>query len=242
MVEVLVDPAKPSRVRLSSYSLGAAFYIGSVLGALAFVAAMTALFYKPGKSVSPRRGQGTPNSPLLKKDARAEVRELLDAGVAKSEVFSRLCGRGVKDSQLAYFIASYADPYLCDEHDRKVNILITIMFAVALISFFQGLYIGASIGPMAKWIFGFLATSIPLLFVWGFYNHRVEAYNAYIFLAFFNIPSQFKDFATNPAVAITVLSISFAMLMFVLYVRSKIFPDFVFLAPRKVGGKYLFSG
>lgn len=96
-----------------------------------------------------------------KKEIKAKVRKMLDAGTAKSEVFAHLAGQGVKGSQLAYFIASYADPKRCYLHDRKVNILVTIMFVQALIGFLLGVGIGAAMGPNVKWIVGTLIASIP---------------------------------------------------------------------------------
>jgi hypothetical protein len=89
---------------------------------------------------------------MNKKEIQAQVTDLLSSGIPKSEVFTKLAGKGVKDSQLAHFIASYADPFRCDAHDGKINILITIMFIQALLAALLGFGIGAKIGPNAKWI------------------------------------------------------------------------------------------
>ncbi|MCO6057548.1 DUF3592 domain-containing protein [Pseudomonas sp. MOB-449] len=241
-IEILIDPAKPGRVRPGTYSLGGAFYFGAFLGTLAFIGALAVLVFPAKKSVKLTQRENISHSTFSKKEAQEKVRNLLAAGTAKSEVFSQLSGRGVKDSHLAYFIASYADPIRCDEHDRKVNILITIMLAQALITFFLGLDIGARIGPTAKWVIGVSMTLIPLLLVWGFYNHRVGAYNAYILLALLQFPRSLEGFTSSPAATSIALAISIAILAFVWYVRGKIFPDFVFVNPRKIKGKYFFSG
>ncbi|MGN8249321.1 hypothetical protein [Pseudomonas sp. SMV7] len=83
---------------------------------------------------------------------------------------------------------------------------------------------------------------IPLLLVWGFYNHRAGAYNAYILLALGQLPKSLAGFASDPATTTVVMAISIVLLAFVWYVRGKIFPDFAFVGPRKVNGKYLFTG
>ena len=44
---------------------------------------------------------------MNKNEIKAQVHSLIEAGTPKSEVFSRLSGQGIKDSQLAYFIAAY---------------------------------------------------------------------------------------------------------------------------------------
>ena len=176
------------------------------------------------------------------KEVQAKAHELLAAGTAKTDAFAQLTGQGVKDSKLAYFIASYADPKRCDDHEGKVNILITIMFAQALIASFLGFGIGATIGPNAKWIVGALIALIPLLFAWGFYTHRVGAYNVYILLTVVQLPRSFEGFTSSPVATFIAIVINVAMLGYVWYVREKIFPDFAFITPKKLKGKYVFAG
>lgn len=179
---------------------------------------------------------------MNKKEIQARVRELLTAGTAKTEVFAQLAGQGVKDSRLAYFIASYADPNRCDDHERKVNVLITVMFIQALIAFLLGFGIGAKIGPNAKWIVGALTGLIPLLFAWGFYMHRAGAYNAYILLTIVQLPKSFEGFASSPVATSIAIAVNVAVLAYVWYVREKLFPDFAFITPKKIKGEYVFSG
>lgn len=178
---------------------------------------------------------------MNKKEIQASVNDLLAKGMAKSEVFAQLSGQGVKDSQLASFIAAYADPARCDEHERKVNILVTIMFVQAVIAFLMGLAIGAKIGPNAKWIVSGLIALIPLLFAWGFYRHKAGAYNAYLLLTIIQLPRAFEGFASNPVASSVALAINLSVLAYVWYVRQKIFPDFAFITPKKVKGQYVFT-
>ncbi|WP_349573204.1 hypothetical protein [Azotobacter salinestris] len=178
---------------------------------------------------------------MNKKEIQANVHRLLASGTAKSEVFTQLSGQGVKDSKLAYFIASYADPNRCDKHDRKVNILITFMFIQAAIGLLVGFGVGAQIGPNAKWIFGALGALIPLLFVWGFYKHLAGAYNAYILLSILQLPKPFDGFASSPLATSIAFAVNIMLLAYAWYIREKLFPDFAFIAPRKIKGKYVFS-
>jgi hypothetical protein len=178
---------------------------------------------------------------MNKKEIQAKVHELLVAGTDKTKVFEQLTGQGVKDSQLAYFIASYADPVRCDNHERKVNILITVMFILALIAFLLGFGIGAKIGPNAKWIVGTLIAFIPLLFAWGFYTHRVGAYNGYILLTIIQFPRSFEGFTSSPVPTSIAIAVNLALLAYVWYVREKLFPDFAFITPKKIKGEYVFS-
>lgn len=178
---------------------------------------------------------------MNKNEIQAAVIDMLGSGMGKTEVFAKLSGQGMKDSRLAYMVASYADPARCDEHDRKVNILITIMFIQAVIAFLMGFSIGAQIGPNAKWVVSGLIAAIPLLFAWGFYRHKVGAYNIYIVLTIIQFPRSLDGFASNPVINGIALAINLAVLAYVMYVRQKLFPDFIFISPKKVKGQYIFS-
>ena len=178
---------------------------------------------------------------MNKKEIRAKVNDLLSSDVPKSEVFRKLSGQGVKDRQLAHFIASYADPLRCAAHDGKVNIIITLMFIQALIAALLGFSIGAKIGPNAKWIVPLLIASIPLLFAWGFYKYRAGAFNAYILLTIVQLPRSLDGFTSSPIASSIGIAINIGMLAYVWYVRDKIFPDFAFISPKKVKGEYIFA-
>lgn len=178
---------------------------------------------------------------MNKKEIQASVRQLLDRGVPRSEVFARLSGQGMKDSRLAYFIASRVDPARREQHRGKVRVLVALMVVLALIGFVVGFGTGARIGPNAKWIFAFGIALLTLLFAWGFHAARVGFYNAYILLSIIQIPKSFEGFAADPLSASIGLAFNGGLLAFTWYVRHCLFPDFNFLNPRKVKGQYVFS-
>lgn len=178
---------------------------------------------------------------MTKNEMKLMVRELLTAGTPKSQVFAQLRGKGIKDKHLAFAIASYADPIRCSQHDHEVNVLITIMFVQALIGFLLGYYAGAEIGPNAKWILAIIIASIPLLFAWGFYMHRVTAFHVYIVLTMVQMPNVLKGFSVQPVATTIALVINLSVLAYVYYLRDKLFPDFAFISPKKLKGEYKFS-
>lgn len=178
---------------------------------------------------------------MNKKEAKAKIKDLLLSGVPRSAVFTQLSGQGVKDSLLARLIASNADPYLCHIHDRKVNTVITLMFVQAAFALLIGFSIGSTIGPNARWVVGGLSALIPLLFAWGFYNHLAGAYNTYIILSMASAARQLEGLVSGSISTFVASAIGIGMLVFVCYVRQKIFPDLAFFTPRKVKGRYVFS-
>jgi hypothetical protein len=178
---------------------------------------------------------------MNKKEISAKVAELLFLGTPKSKVFAQLTGQGVKDSKLAYFIASNADPALCREHERKVDAIVILMSIQSIIAALLGFVIGVKIGPNAKWIISGICALIPILFAWGFYKHRVGVYNAYILLSISQLPNSFKGFTLNPIASSVGIAISIGTLAYIWYVRGKLFPDFAFVTPKKNKGQYIFT-
>lgn len=178
---------------------------------------------------------------MNKKEAKAKAKDLISSGVPRSEVFTRLSGQGVRDRPLARLIASTADPYLCDIHDRKVNAVITIMFIQAALALLIGFIAGSTIGPNARWVVGGLSALIPLLFAWGFYNHLAGAYNAYIILSMGSVARHVDGLTSGSITMFVGSAIALGMFAYIFYVRQKLFPDLAFFSPRKVKGQYVFS-
>lgn len=180
---------------------------------------------------------------MNKKEIKNKVYELLAIGKTKSEVFSQISGQGANEKQLAFIIASYANPDRCNKQRTNVNILITIMAIEALLAFVVGFGVGAQIGPNARWVVAILCLCIPAFFAWGFHANRVGAYTGYILLSLIQLPKTLAGLASNPNPTATfiMIAINLCILSYVWYVRGKIFPDFAFTGPKKINGQYVFS-
>ena len=109
----------------------------------------------------------------------------------------------------------------------------------ALILLFAGLSTGSAFGPIIRWLVAGLLALIPLALAWGFYKNLAFVYNFYIFYSIFQIVTSdpFGNFRQIPL----NLIIGVAIIGFVWYVRSKIFPDFgFFMGVKKSQGRYVF--
>lgn len=166
---------------------------------------------------------------------------MLNAGGSKSEVFKALSGGVVKDNQLALFIASHPNQNLYEQHYKKVNALVTVMFIQALLAALFGFGVGSKIGPIAIWVTAALFALIPTLFAYGFYKNHAGTYNAYIILTVVQFPGAFTGITKTPVASAIGIAIGLAILGCVCYVRSLLFPDFTLIAPKKIKGKYVFS-
>jgi hypothetical protein len=105
---------------------------------------------------------------------RKKVRELLSSGMEKSDVFQQLKDEGANEKKLAYFIAAHVGPIRASEHAGKVNILVTLMFIVAVLAFLGAWSTGASRGMEGAtlWVLVGVCTLIPLLFAFAFYCNK----------------------------------------------------------------------
>jgi hypothetical protein len=178
---------------------------------------------------------------MTRKQIQAKVRELINDGAEREQVFVQFARHGVKAGELAYYISSCAGPVRRDEHHGKVLVLLALMVFQTLIAFLAGYGIAAKLGPNTGWIGGILVALFAISIGWGFYKNWIGAYNAYIFLTVIELSPSFDRFAANPIPTVLAAIFNIALLAFVWYVRGKLFPDLVFLSPKKVRGRYVFT-
>jgi len=183
---------------------------------------------------------------MTRKEAAAKIRAMLAAGSAKREVFSTLCGQGVKDRVIAWLIASWADPERCRRNRLHVRILVGIMVVQLLLGIVavnllfsrnESLSGGFRLVVMASFVL------LVLLFIWGFVTNRVGAYHAYIVLSVVQIAEQFAQQLKVSRFAVDDLlgyAIAIALVVYVFFIRNRLFPDFQLFGPRKVNGQYVF--
>lgn len=179
---------------------------------------------------------------LSKPETKRQLDEMLKAGHLKSEVFKHFSGGAIKDSKLAYFIASHPDPAAYARNRGKVIALIVVMVIEALVAVPTALALSASMGPAGTLLMFALLTGIPLLLAVGFFFNKCAAYNTYLVLGIMNAQHLFNGFSHTPIASSIAAVISLATLMGVWYVRWLLFPDFLgFLNVRKIKGAYQFK-
>jgi hypothetical protein len=178
---------------------------------------------------------------MNKKEVQTEILRLLSLGGSKSEVFRLMRGGVVGDRKIAHLIASYAAPALCEKYGKLIIGVVTVAW-IQLVIFVLLIF-------TTSWKFGFfncvmftgLAGCLGYLFVWGFAKNKAWAYNVTIFLNVVNSHKLVEGFFDDPVINSIKLLIRVALVAFVWYVRSKVFPDFYFFSPRKNKGEYVFS-
>lgn len=147
-------------------------------------------------------------------------------------------GGALKDSQLALFIASHPNQNLYDKHHQKINALIWMMLIQSLFITLHGLGISSKMEPTVTWGIAALLDLTPLLFAYGFYKNYAFAFNAYLVLNTIQILIMFAGFNHTP---ITMTFVSLAIMLYALYVRTLLFPDFFLILPKKINDQYIFS-
>ncbi len=178
---------------------------------------------------------------MTKKEIKQEISELMRVNTSKHEVYKTLTEQGENASLVAYYIASTPNEIIYGQNYKKVNILIAIMFIKSLLGALNGYFVGLKYGSIAALFAALLGALFPLLFAYGFYKNDVRAYNIYILLTLAVLPQALIEITREPVIASFCLVIILAVLAFVWYVRSCLFPDFKFIWPRKVNGQYVFT-
>ena len=178
---------------------------------------------------------------MNKKEAWAKVTGMLSAGEKKQDVFAALSGKGVKDQVLAYFIASHVDPRRCAENKTHRRIVIAIAYFQVVAAIVTGIDIAIERSVTVGLLVGAISLLFAVLFVWGFSKNKAGAYNAFLFLSLSQFWRQFRGFSEDPVMTTLGLAIGLGLIVYIGFVRYRLFPDFVFLGARKVNGRYVFS-
>ncbi len=179
---------------------------------------------------------------MNKKQIQEAIHTHLSRGRPKHEVFRMMSGQGVSDRVVAHTIAAHASPERLRLHAKLIDAMIVISWLQMALAVGMGVLMG--IGTHAGWIALLVITAIlgglTYLFVWGFTRNRAWAYNATIFLSILNLPKALGDLGQAPVANGIALVLGVALIAFTWFVRSKLFPDFAFIGPRKLKGSYVF--
>jgi hypothetical protein len=178
---------------------------------------------------------------MNKKEACDLIDGMLSAGRKKQDVFTALSGKGVKDRVLAYRIAAFADPQRCAENKTHIRALVVISCIELLVGTFVAFSSGFQISARSGLIFAVLAALFGALFVWGFAKNKANIYNGFILISLTQLPRAFQGFSTGPGTTAIAVAINITLVAYVWFVRSRLFPDFAFVSPRKTNGEYVFS-
>lgn len=178
---------------------------------------------------------------MNKKEIKAEIQKLLSSGESKSRVFHQFSGKGLSDRVIANLIASHASPELCDRHEKLIDAMIVVSWLQLALGVLLAIALAINLGLTAGIIIAGLIAGFCYLFVWGFTHNKAWAYNATILLSIVNLPKSLDDFSSSPISSIAALVVGTGLVAFTWYVRGKLFPDFAFISPKKVKGKFVFS-
>lgn len=176
-----------------------------------------------------------------KKEIKRQVFEMLDAGRSKTETFKALSGGKVKDRVLAAWIGGRPDPVLRKRHSVKVTILVVLMGILGLMGMLAGWLhindggIGMDLAIML------IAGVIPLLFAWGFYKGIAVVYTIYVTFTISQLPREFVGFSEEPISTLLGIAFILAIVFFVGWVKSLLFPDLALVGAKKIKGQFVFS-
>lgn len=178
---------------------------------------------------------------MKKQDIRADIARRIALGEGRSSIFRALKGQGLSDRTLANLIASHADPLRVAQHARLVQGMVAVSWVQLVLGVLIGLSLTLKMGSLVGLLLMAFVGGFAYLFVWGFRHNRAWAYNASLVLSIVNLPKALNDITTEPASSVFALTLGVAWIAYTWFVRSKLFPDFAVLGPRKVGGTYQFS-
>lgn len=181
---------------------------------------------------------------MNKKELRQTIGKMIDIGKSKQEIFEELSSKGENTSTVARLIALHPNKQRYEDNYGKINILITAMFFLALFNAFNGHSVGLKFGSTYAWVLTFLGALAPLLYAYGFFKNYANAYNIFIILGSIELLRSLIAFFDMPLPIVVVsadLAFNVLFMVFVWYLRSRLFPDIYILGPKKINQHYVFT-
>lgn len=191
---------------------------------------------------------------MNRKEARAQIAQMLASGGRKATVFDTLSGRGVADKRLAWMIASHVDPQRAADNRFHAWVLVGVTFLQLVFGLFLMMGFWHRLPGVVDWIALLFLLAWSGLFMYGFLVNRAGTYTAVLLLTVMNAFQRLKGGAHgvqgvhgvhavhSAHLGMTLFGwlLSAALFGYVLFVRGRLFPDFAWIGPRKRGGQYVF--
>ena len=268
-------PATPSHISTGMMGIGAL----GVLDVSGMGCSKTTFFLVPDSIASLKlhtlhemhsMSLNTRSEPMKRSEIIRQVRHLMSFGNSKAEVYSQLSGPGVKDSHLAWAIATQPDPELYEQHKSKVRALAIILVSETLVwlaSVIYSLSLPMDARDRTAMCLTALPALMPAMFAWIFFRMDGRRYSNYIVMALmFVLPQLIWGFKANltslifglttgvmvpgifvaPYLSITagratLVGLALLQISFVWYLRGCLFPDLGLFGAKRSNGRYQFS-
>jgi hypothetical protein len=159
---------------------------------------------------------------LSKNECQSKIKEMIECGLSKEEVYNRLSRKGVTDKRLTSYIASYLSSNLLREHSGKIIsvkllLLLDIIFCLVTLFSIQNDWLRVSV--MGAALIGFL------FLAWMIWYDKAKGYNGYIGVRFLLLVYS----TMLPENGLLYWIVNILLLFYLMYVRSKLFPDYILL-------------
>ncbi|HSN01786.1 MAG TPA: hypothetical protein VLS52_12325 [Rudaea sp.] len=203
---------------------------------------------------------------MKKSEIARKVKYLMALGSSKTEVYSELSGPGVKESQLAWAIATYPDQVLYERNKGKVRALAALLSAESIVGISSFVLVSRMPGNGAAIFVGLIAL-FPLLFAWRFCRPDAAAFTGYVVLALGFVMNQvllqFKltvvgaiwglssglemlkmladQVVSTPASEYLGLALGLIQVGCVWEVKRRLFPELGLFGAKKRRGRYMYS-
>ncbi len=162
-----------------------------------------------------------------------------DVGESLQNIFEKYKSEDIKTKKLAYFVGTLKDKALIKKHIIANNILIVLMGLFTILAALSGYAMGLEVTPNTP-IYWVAVAIIPMIFLYGFIKHNYPTYVAYSMLIITQLPKSFHNVGGDIVPNIIGLLISLSTIIFVWYLKSKLFPYMGFLGPKKNADKQYF--
>ena len=152
------------------------------------------------------------------------VKRLLKEGENKKTIFDQATEEGLNPKKVSKYLAMYPDKEESEKYNRANNILIGIYSVMVLLSMLGAVSMISEL-PQAA-IYGVLAFALLIraAIIYCIYKKQSIGYLLLCFFLFKGILDSFKEYQADPTGVLVGIAISASLLIYVIVLKSKLFP------------------
>ena len=161
------------------------------------------------------------------------VKKQLAAGLSKIEIFEKASIDGLNLKKVSKYLAMFPDSEESLKYNKANNILIGIYSILVILGLLGSLSMLSSLplaGIIAVLLFALL---IPAAVIYSIYKKQSIGYIILCFFLLKGILDSFKGYEADPTSVLIGVSINVALIIFIIILKSKLFPHQNFFNTKK---------
>jgi hypothetical protein len=161
------------------------------------------------------------------------IKKQLAAGLSKKEIFEKASVEGGNLKKVTKYLAMFPDDDESKKYNKANNILIGVYTLLVIIGLLGSISMISELPPIGIALVLSFGLLIPATVIYCIYKKQSLGYLILCFFLFKGVLDSFKGYESDPASVWIGVSINVVLLIFIVVLKSKLFPHQNFFNTKK---------